>query len=436
MFRFLRLSLKNEFKDYLAVILALSLFLSFEYIIWNLFFCVYGHFASNGEQFFYNFSTLALMVIIFVMIIFINHFFTDKKKQEFSLILISGRKIVNIIQFLVMQYGAIFIISNIFSMIIGKIMLEIITNYLLVQHHTVLQLNTFNALGMFFLMDVLIFIYIMLINLGIFIRLETKIVNLMSQKTSQPKSAFIDRIIYNQKNNLKKKKYQGINQTIIHLVIVVIMILSLIGIFFNENANQKILLHVTANLSFIALINITIPYLFEILHKRLLKSVILLVGCSNIMHMIKSMLVLINLSSLLIPVTITLMVSFSISIVTQIYIVIYILIIIIMLFISMIFKLSLMSKSKYQQQQTLRTIGINNNQMRKIKLLEFNGFYIITVIMPMILSFLLLYSGLCQHVIDNVFAKMIISEYITGVLISYFIIYIQYRRIYRKEVEV
>ena len=180
MFKFLRLCLKNELKDYLIVILALSLFLSFEYIIWNLFFCAYGHFISYEEQFFYNFSTLALMGLIFMMILFINHFFTDKKKKEFSLILLSGRKIMDIIVFLVMQYGTIFILSNIISMIIGKIILEFIANYLLIHYQIVLQYNTFYALGMFFLMDGLIFIYIMLVNFGMFIRLETKIVNLMS----------------------------------------------------------------------------------------------------------------------------------------------------------------------------------------------------------------------------------------------------------------
>ena len=434
MFRFFRLCLKNEFKDYLAVVLALSLFLSFEYLIWNIFFCVYGHFTSFGEHFFYNFSTLALIVIIFTMILFINNFFTDKKKKEFSLILMCGRKTTDIIGFLVMQYGTIFILSNAISMIVGKIILEVLSAYLYTHHHMVLQFHTFYALGMFFLMDGLIFIYIMLINFGMFIRLETKIVNLMSHKTAQPKTSFLDSIGLHQLIKAKNEEQEERKKVFIHLGIILIMILSLISIFFKGEPNQKIVTHVCANLSFIAFINFTIPYLFDILHKRFLKSVILLVGCSNIIHMIKSMLFLINISSLLIPVTITFMVVFSMGIVTQVYMVIYILIIVVMLFISMIFKLSLMTETKQAQQQTLRTLGVNHEQIQKIKQFELNIFYVITVILPMMLSFLLLYSGVCQHVIEIDFAQMVVIEYLTGALISYLIIASQYRKIYRKEV--
>ena len=436
MFRYLKLCLKNEFKDYLAVVLAMSLFLSFEYMIWNIFFCVYGHFTSYGEQFFYNFSTLALMIIIFIMILFINYFFTDKKKKEFSLILMCGRKTTEIIGFLIMQYGAIFILSNVISMIIGKIILEVLSTYLYAQHHIVLQFHTFNALGMFFLIEGLILIYIMLINFGMFIRLETKIVNLISHNTAPAKPSFLNSLGLHQLIKTKDGKQKKRKKVYMHLGIILIMILSLIGIFFKAEPNQKIVIHICANLSFIALINFTIPYLFDILHKRLFQSVILLVGSSNIMHMVRSMLFLINLSSLLIPVTITFMVVFSMGMVTQVYMVIYTLMILVMLFISMIFKLSLMIETKQAQQQTLRTLGVNHKQIRKIKQIEFNVFYVIAVIMPMILSFLLLYSGVCQHVIEIDFAQMIVIEYLTGALISYLVIYIQYRKIYRKEIKV
>lgn len=433
MFKFLRLCLKNELKDYLIVILALSLFLSFEYIIWNLFFCAYGHFISYEEQFFYNFSTLALMGLIFMMILFINYFFTDKKKKEFSLILLSGRKIMDIIVFLIMQYGAIFILSNIISMIIGKVILEFIANYLLIHYQLVLQYNIFYALGMFFLMDGLIFIYIMLVNFGMFIRLETKIVNLMSHKASRIKTTFLKQIINKSQNKINKQKQKDIKKALGHISITVIMILSLVGILFYETYSEKLLMHVLANISLITFINLTIPYLFDVLHQRFFKSIILLVSCSNVIYMIKSMIFLINLSGLLIPLIITFMMLYSMGIITQVYMVVYILIIVIMLFISMIFKLSLLIETKNHEQQTLRTLGINNKQLNKIRRLEFNTFYMIAIILPMLFSFLLLHSGICFQVIESAFATMIMIEYIIGAFISYFIIYALYRKIYRKE---
>lgn len=363
-----------------------------------------------------------------------NHFFTDMKKKEFSLILLSGRKITDIIRYLIMQYGGIFVISNLISIVTGKIILELMTNYLLTHYQIVLPYNMVFTLGMFFLMDALIFIYIMLINFGTFIRLETKIVNLMSNKVSRPKTSFIDRIINNQSiDKTHEKKHNNLKKALAHFSIVFIMILSLIAIFFKQEFNEKVLFHTAANICLVAFINLTIPYLFDIFHKRFFRSIILLVSCSNIMYMIKSMIFIINLSCVLIPVVISFMVLFSSGIITQVYIVIYILIIMIMLFLSMIFKLSFLMETKHHEQQTLQTLGINSKQLNSVKRIEFNIFYFIAVILPMLFSFLLLYSGIHYHIIEINFAKMIIAGYVSGAAVSYLIMYGQYRKIYRKE---
>ena len=136
------------------------------------------------------------------MILFINHFFTNTKKKEFSLILISGRRVIDILKFLVMQYGAILMISNIIAIVMGKMMLVAITDYVFWKYHIILQYSYVYSLGMFFLIDGLIFIYMMLINFGIFFRLETKIVSLMSNINPRLQTLFIDRI-------LNKERFRG-----------------------------------------------------------------------------------------------------------------------------------------------------------------------------------------------------------------------------------
>ena len=431
MFKFLRLCLKNEFRDYLIAIAVFSLFFSFEYIIWCLFFCVYDHFISFGEKMFFHFSTLALMIIIFIMILFINHFFTNTKKKEFSLILISGRRIIDILKFLVMQYGAILVISNIIAIIMGKIMLVAITDYVFWQYHIVLQYNYVYSLGMFFLMDGLIFIYIILINFGMFFRLETKIVSLMSNINPRLQTLFIDRIL--NKERQKKVSIKKIIKILGDFCVLLIMITSLIGIFTIEDLNKKILSYISAIISLIAFVYITIPYLFDVLHRRFLKSVVLLVSCSNIIYMTKSLIFIINLSGILIPAIISFLVLFTVGQLTQIYMVIYIAIVIIILFMSMIFKISLLIEAKCKERQTLQVLGINDIQLRLVEKLELNMFYFLAVILPMLFSFLLLYSGVYHHIIAINFANMVVGEYVIGAILSYFIIYRQYRKIYRRE---
>lgn len=434
MFKFLRLCFKNEFKDYLIVIGAFSLFLSFEYMIWCLFFCVYDRFISFEEKMFFHFSTLALMVIVFMMTLFINHFFTNTKRKEFSLILITGRRIIDILTFLVMQYGAIFVISNIMAIVMGKMMLVTITDYVFWQYHIVLQYSYVYSLGMFFLIDGIIFIYIMLMNFGMFFRMETKIISLMSNINPRLQRLFIDRIL--NKDRQKKvwiEKYEKFIKTLEHLCILLIMIISLIGIFTAEELNKKIFSYVLSIISLMAFVYMTIPYLFDILHRQFLKSVVLLVSCSNIIYMIKSLIFIINLNSILIPIIISFLVLFTVGKITQIYMVIYIAIVIIILFMSMIFKITLLIEAKYEEQQILKVLGINDRQLRLVQKLELNIFYFLAVIIPMMFSFLLLYSGVYHHMIAINFANMVVGEYVIGAILSYYIIYRQYRKIYRRD---
>jgi hypothetical protein len=144
------------------------------------------------------------------------------------------------------------------------------------------------------------------------------------------------------------------------------------------------------------------------------------------------MIFIINLSGILIPIIVGFLTFFTIGTFTKIYIIIYIAITLIILFISLIFKMSLLIDSKRAEIKSLETIGVNNKQLHRIKIIEVNIFYLLSVIIPMLFSFLLLYSGVYNKMIELDFAILISLEYLLGSFISYIVINYQYIMIYGK----
>jgi hypothetical protein len=195
---------------------------------------------------------------------------------------------------------------------------------------------------------------------------------------------------------------------------------------------KKISSFILAIFCLMLFVDISVPYIFDVLHRYFLNSIVLLASCSNIIYMTKSMIFIINLSGILIPIIVGFLTFFTIGTFTKIYIIIYIAITLIILFISLIFKMSLLIDSKRAEIKSLETIGVNNKQLHRIKIIEVNIFYLLSVIIPMIFSFLLLYSGVYNKMIELDFAILISLEYLLGSFISYIVINYQYIMIYGK----
>lgn len=437
MYKFLKILLKKEIGSFISFIIVFSLFSIFEFIIWNLFFSIININSLQNEEIIINLMTTIMVMILLMTILFINYFFTDTRKKEFSLILLSGRKTKDILYFLLLQYGGILLVSGTFAVLVGSLLLKLISIYISNVLNIILQYEILKSLGMFVLMNIIKFLYIMLINFGFFARLETKIVKLMSAKTPRLQTLYIDSI--KQKNMQKDTwivRHLKPIKLIVNLLIIIIIFMSIKNIFDVEDMNKKIFGFLMATSGLVMFINITVPYIFEIFHKLIfLKSPVLLVAYSNIIYMTKSLTFIINLSSILIPIIFSIFSFFIFGSLTKLYIILCVSIILIMLFICLIFKFSLLINNKRLEVRTLNIIGFNERKLKVVKIVEINLFYFLAVIMPMLVSFILLYSGIRNGIVETSFAKLMVMEYLICVLVTYAIINFLYKIIYERRIK-
>lgn len=432
MLSFLKTILKKEKYSFYMIILIFTIFSVFEFVVWNINSCLNNMEILFIEKVIVNFLTVIMMMTLLLTILSINNLFIDIRKKEYSLILLSGRNIKNILGYIVVQYGGILVISIILSVPIGWILLRLISYHMYIHFHLVLQYSIIQPFVLFMLMNGVKFIYIILINTGYFIRLETKIIQLMSSKTPRIQTLYVNSLRSNNEIkiswfNKHLKLFKGIGS----LAAVIIICLSSQGMLNAEDLMDKCVNFFVIILGLIILINITIPYLSEIFHKTIfLKSTVLMIGYSHTVYLVRSMDFIINISGVLIPLIVSTCAFYSFMALVKMYSIICMTILLIMLFICLIFRFSLLINQKRQEVKYLRILGVNNKQLRKIKLLEKNIFYMISVVIPMIFSFLLIYSGIQDNIIEIEFAWLIIIEYLICALITYFVIGFQYNRIY------
>lgn len=263
-------------------------------------------------------------------------------------------------------------------------------------------------------------------------RLETKIVQLMTSKTPRVQTLYIDSL--KEKNEMKNSwitRHTKLIKNIINLVIILIICFSVQGILNVDSLTDKLVIFLLATIGLELFVNVTIPYLFEIFHKSMfLKNTVLLISYSNIIYLIKSMSFIINLSGILIPIVISTCSFYTFIPPVKIYAILCMTILLIMLFVSLIFKFSLLIDQKKKEVDYLRILGVSELNIEKVRMLEKNIFYVISVVLPMILSFLLIYSGIENHIMELGFAKVMVGEYLICVLLTFFVMNNQYKKIY------
>ena len=127
MFDYLKKIIKSQWKMYSFLILILLCLSSFEFVL----LCIYSCFEINQgiDTILLRFiPTLGVFVSMFLTLL-MNNYFLESKKEEFSIILLSGCRNREIIFYIIVQFGVLFLIGDFLGGVLGIGLMKIINLY-------------------------------------------------------------------------------------------------------------------------------------------------------------------------------------------------------------------------------------------------------------------------------------------------------------------
>ena len=119
MITFVKKVVASQKKFYLGLLTILSFLASFEYIS----VVIYSG-ATNLNNFIDQFMlqsvTGIVIMIAFVLILFVNNYLVEHKTDEFSLILLMGKNTKQVLRYIIIQFGLLFLLSYLLGAVIGS----------------------------------------------------------------------------------------------------------------------------------------------------------------------------------------------------------------------------------------------------------------------------------------------------------------------------
>ena len=175
MITFIKKIISGQKKLYLGILAVLSLLSSFEFI------SVVMYSTSNIEVDFANGYILQLVTGIVIMIafaltLFVNNYIINNKNEEFSLLLLCGRNMKQIIRYILIQFGLLFLISYALGFLIGWGWVYMYSAI----YDAVITVDLTNILIIYGALFLTKMIYVVVIDMGKFMRIKTDIAGYMN----------------------------------------------------------------------------------------------------------------------------------------------------------------------------------------------------------------------------------------------------------------
>lgn len=286
MFDYLKKIIKSQWKMYSFLILILLCLSSFEFVL----LCIYSCFEINQgiDTIILRFiPTLGVFVSMFLTLL-MNNYFLESKKEEFSIILLSGCRNREIILYIIVQFGVLFLIGDFLGGALGIGLMKIINLYSKYYFYYIYDRVLYLYIA-FFICKI---IYVYMINFSQFIQIKMSISDYLThhqQKTS--------------KVSFKIKKQKPIKEILITILAVLMIVFSLQGLFQIENSTLLPIYFIFFLMGELILINTTIPFMYDLLHDSyLLKNPKGLTVLSYVMNLSKVLGSIVYVLSVVVPV--------------------------------------------------------------------------------------------------------------------------------------
>lgn len=402
--RYLEKIIMSQKKFYLLILIIFTILSTFTVTLLS----IYNSFGNLIDNMLLRLiPTMGIFVALFLTLM-INKYFINYKKEEFSIILLSGCRNKEIIKYILIQFCLLFLISDSLGFGLG-----IVLNSLLDKIYPGLLQYYIIEVGYYYLAIIFCkLVYICFLNYGVFIRIKLSIADYLtnhSQKTSKLPI------------NISDKK--PIKEIFITLIGIAFIVLSIMGLFDGNS-----LLFVYYSLFLVGLLIIvvtTIPFIFDLIHDHyLLKNSIWLMSFS---YFIDFSNVLISDIFVLLAVIPLCLVGFFIdtnnSLLIDVATINYF-INLIMIIICFILHFKVYLPDIYEDIAIKRGIGFTSNEIKTI----YNRLALIFIcmidIIPVILYSIMLYQSYINNIISkNMMFILVISYLFCFIIFGIYMLY-------------
>lgn len=408
MITFIKKIISGQKKLYLAMLIVLSLLSSFEFI------CVVMYSTSNITTDFINGFTLQLVTGIVIMVafaltLFVNNYIINNKTEEFSMILLCGRNMKQIIRYIMIQFGLMFLLAYIFGFIIGWVWV-----YLYNMIYAVNAVIRFTSIMYIYL--ALFFtkmIYVLMIDVGKFIQIKMDIAGYMNHVPRKTTNLNAFTIIASgiDIGDRKEKKTKMIPfgklfVTFIGVMFIIIGFTPMISSIENTNLPAYFAFSLAGE---VLIISNTVPLLFDLLHNKvLLKSKNWIMSLSNLKDISEVMTAMINLSAIVVPIIFFFLFLGGLSIEVQNAMMMSFFALMASMFLCFVMKFMIYLPSRSSTIATMRALGYSKKNIYKIHYQEMMIFIILIVIFPIAIYGTLLYQSYLANIVPyNTFVTMI-----------------------------
>lgn len=349
-----------------------------------------------------------------VLCVFVAKYFIINKKQEFSILLLSGRKPKDLFIYLSIQFGLLTFIAFLIGILGGSAIMTLINESLKSLNISVyLQYQFLSVLLYSFLFFIFTFIFILAISAHQFVTLDTDLAKYLNHKSANEKASYIIKF----SASSSKKKFPIM--TILTSILCIYLAFYCISQLLNPNISfTNLLLYFTYALaSVVVIVNSTIPLLYDLLHDSyLIKHPILMNSLSCFNEFSRTMSILVNLNVCIIPAMMFLLFFSSSNIIVQSIIFPCFIMMVIMMSLCFILRFSIYDQKRTQSIATLHAIGYSEKSLNTISFIKNLLFAFFAIIIPLAFLFELLWKAYLEGLLSY--------ELIMSLAVCYAVIYL------------
>lgn len=397
MITFVKKVVASQKKFYLGLLTVLSFLASFEYIS----VVIYSG-ATNLNNFIDQFMlqsvTGIVIMIAFVLILFVNNYLVEHKTDEFSLILLMGKNTKQVLRYIIIQFGLLFLLSYLLGAVIGSGLL-----LLYQQLYVETVMGTIDSIifvyGALFITKI---IYVVVIDFGKFLRIKMDIASYMNHVPET--TNFNPFAVFSSGSKLvdvNAKQIIGANAGKVFTLIIGCLFLYIGLSQLLSDSSQNIAVSYMFSLAGeLIIINKFIPLLFDLLHNKvLLKSKDWLMILSNLKEVSKAMSVMINISSIVVPIIIAFLYLQNVSVIVQNAMLVTFFALMAGMFLCFIIRFMIYIPSRANVIAMMKSLGYSKKNIYQIHIKEILIFVLLFIIFPIVIYGLVLYQSYLNNMI-------------------------------------
>lgn len=419
MLTFIQRVYKNKKKEYHSLLFILIILSAFEFC----FLAMYNAFIQFDISWEIRIAMHAIPTlpsfIALALSTFVTKYFIANKKQEFSILLLSGRKPKDLFIYLIIQFGILTSLAFIIGIPLGMMIMSLI-NVSIAYAALPFQLD-YNLVTVIFYNFCFLFIaniIILAMSSRQFVTLDTDIAKHISHKDTLSEPAYKIKM-----SSVKDKKKIPIFSIIFSLIILYFTGSSFIQLLNPHLSTTELMMSFTYALAGeVFIVNLITPLLYDLLHNRfLLKHPVFMNGLASFNEYSKTMVVLMNLNACIIPLMLFLLFFSTNNALIQVTLIPCFIMTIIMICLCFILRFSIYIRDQSSSIAIFHAIGYSQKKLKAISFVKNGLFTILAIVVPFLFLGELLYKAYGDGLLNTVTIMLIALSY--AILYSAVIIY-------------